>query len=330
MNLLAVVILALSGSYSKRDNGIVVLRTRPDIASKEQKRLIALGATEIPKGSTFETPSGDLVIRVSARQTMVVSKESSIMGPIRLSRELFALAKKYGTLKLIPFSELSPPALSCFRRDLITQHSRYDVTAKSSFVLWPLVDQSIILGARKVMNSVGPTSNHTQEELVKRRQDFAKMLDSAPLALARSEAEGRDLWQNWPPQRDGSFYDPWDDLRTNIEIERRALEIFQGWYQFEMDRIDSEMFSYFASDPAWNEATRGRSAKTVDELQKIAPGDYEKVKNHLTGDYDIYGFASPEKALDAFHAAKVSYRFSLRILSGMEGTKESYTFSISQ
>ena len=180
------------------------------------------------------------------------------------------------------------------------------------------------------MNAVGPTSNRTPEESAKRRQDFAKLLASAPLALARSEAEGRELWENWPPQRDGSFYDPWDDQRTNIEIERRALEIFQGWYQFEMDRIDSEMFSYFARDPVWNEATKGRSAKNVDELQKIAPNDYEKVKNHLTGDFDIYGFTSPEKAWDAFRAAKVSYRFSLRILSGMEGSKDSYTFSVSQ
>ncbi len=326
MILLSVATLAFTHGAIAQGSVTVILRAPADISQKEQSRLTSLADLDISKGGTVETSTGDLIVRVSKGQTMVVSKDCPLMAPVRLSRELFSLAKKFGTYKPISFRELSPLALYCFRRDLIVQHARYDVGPKSSFMIRPLVDQSVLLGNRKIMNSVGPSTMRTREESEQRSKDLDEVIDSSSLVLARSEEEGKEYVARWPWVRDGSFYGPWGDQRQNIEVERRALEIFQGWFQFEMDKVNEEMFAFFSNDSAWNDAIRGRTAKTTEELQKIAPKDFQRMKDHLSSDYDIYGFSSPEKALDAFYAAKVNYRFSLKLLAGMEGTKERFYF----
>jgi hypothetical protein len=327
MNLLAFTLLAFIGAPEKLDEGLVVVRAPATISQKEQKRLISLATVDVPKGTTFETTSGDLIVKLGPRQTLVVSKESVLMEPIRLAREIFLLGKKYGTGKLIPFSELSPLALNHFRRDLIVQFPRYDVNSKSCFTIQALIERKVRAGNIQIVEGSAPQSSLSPEELKKKRQEFYAMSDSAPLVILRSEEEAKEFESKWSWMREGSFYDPWEDQRLSIELERRGLEFFQGWFQFEMERIDSEMTSYFASDKSWEPLLRGRSAKTVEELKGISPRDYESVRNHLTGDYDIYGFSSPEKALEAYSTATVSFRFRLKLSSSIEGSKNRFTFS---
>ena len=298
------------------------------ISEKEYMRLNSLGKTELKMGAVLELPSGDLIVKNSNLGVLVVSKDSELMGPVRLGRELFSLGKKFGVNVPIPFSELSSLGLRQFRKSQVIQHPQYDANEKSCFSLFLNLNRTVRTEKTVLGQGLGPTSTQTTQERTKRYEELKAKMEEAPLVKVRSDQDAQGYWDRVSLNfRESIFYGA-NDQRTDLEIERRALELFEGWSQFELAKIDSDIQRTFASGKEWEQSLRGKPARTSDDLKRLAPEEWQGLYNHLTSDYDIYGFASPDKARQALETAQVSYRFGFFLSVSLQGQKGLFNFEI--
>lgn len=325
---LAILLFAVQMAEARVFQRATLIHAPSMISAKEYARLYALGKTVLKGGSVLELPSGDLVINSSNFGVMVVSKDSELMGPVRLGRELFSLGKKYGVSVPIPFAELSNQGLRQFRKSQIIQYPQFDVNDKSCFSLFLNLNRSVRTEKAVLGEGLAPISTRTNQERAKRLETFKAKMDQVPLVIARKEEDARTYWDTVSLNfRESIFYDA-NDQRTDLAIERKALELFEGWSQFEVAKTQADIQQTFASGKEWENVLRGKFAKSSDDLKRLAPDEWEGLYNHITNDYDIYGFESADKARQALETAQVSYKFQFFLTVSLQGYKDLFNVDI--
>lgn len=307
------------------ENDYAVVRSSAKLSPKGISKLQDLASTNLRPRTVIELPSGHIVIRWNAKAVLIIASDSTLLAPLKLKREIFALAKKYPSNSLVSFQELSELAREQFRSSLIFQHPTYDLSSNSKFSLSFGLQTEISAGGHQVVESRRPTQS-TKEE----RDRIDELLRAAPIVVARSEQDSKDIWENLSHPHDSIYGDDWADRRQSIEAERYGLELFQGWYQGEMQKLDDQIQQTLAAGTQWQRFLRSRGAKSASELQSVDPDEYKRLVGMLEHEYDVFGFPTAESARVAFQSASISTRFIFHLTSALDGHKDLFSMSLTE
>jgi hypothetical protein len=307
-----------------------VIHAPSDIKLPEFQRLLMLAEAEkISPESISESPTGDAFINLKELGVMVVSRNSELMAPVRLARELYALSKKYDAMALIPFSELSDVAQQQFRRNLQNQFPKNDISPNSCFSMQVMFGKFVRAGGYDMSSFYAP-SRFGAADAAKKKEDFNNALASKPLALVRKDSEVQDFLLKEALTKEGVYYDQSLPLRSKLEIDRKAMEIFQGWAENEKNKIEDLMYSERASEERWQNILKLRGAKTMDDLKQTSPGQYNDLLDDLRLNWKNYNLKSANQAEDFLGKASVSTGFHFSLVCWIEGSNQRFNFSPSR
>ena len=292
----------------------------------EYTRLLELSQSDsLSKETISESRLGDAIINLKSLGVVVISRDSELMAPVRLARELYALSKKYDNLTLIPFTELSDVAVQQFRRDLRIQFPKHDVGPNSSFVMHIMFGKEVQSGLF-VSSSYYAPSRFGSKDPDAKKTAFSALLSSKPLVVARKDDEVQAYLLKEALTREGVFYDQNLTSRRKLELNRKALEMFEGWVENELNKIDDQIYSERSSDPLWTNILKTRGIKNIDDLKQSAPDQYNDMLRDLRLNWQNYGMKSPNGAEDVLAKASVGFHFHFSIAVGIEGTNQRFTF----
>lgn len=303
------------------------LRAPSSITPREFERLVAL--INIPSkvdNDVQETKGGDLTIRVRDSGFLIISKDSSLLSSIRLLRELVVLAEKYGEGKPIRFSELSESSRKEIQTRVYGQFPLHDIGEKTCFSLQAMLGRDVRTTGVTMRTSSAPSPFGGGSDSAERRKAFYEMLTLSPLQLVRKESDIEELFKKLPWTKECVFYDDFSMTPAKLNLERRGLELFQAWLQFELDRIDRTIQSVYASNDKWLGILKGKSARNMDDLSRIAPIEHQEILSKFEENYKNYRFETIDKAREALAVAQITYRFKFTIRVGVEGSKGVFVY----
>ena len=296
------------------------------IKMPEFTRLLELSQSDsFSKDTISESRLGDAIINLKGLGVVVVSRDSELMAPVRLARELNALSKKYDNLSLIPFTELSDVALQQFRRDLRIRFPKHDVGPNSSFVMNIMFGKEVQSGLF-VSSSYYAPSRFGSKDADARTTAFSALLSSKPLVVARKDDEVQANFLKEALTREGVFYDQNLSSRRKLELNRKAMEVFEGWIENELNKIDDQIYSERASDPLWTNILKPKGIKNMDDLRQTVPEQYNDMLREIRLNWQNYGMKSPNEAEDVLAKASVGFHFHFSMAVGVEGTNQRFTF----
>jgi hypothetical protein len=314
-----VTILALLSVCFSNGQNVTIIHAPSNISTGEYSKLILLPETKFAQESDIlETPKGDVVIRVRGIGFIVVAKTSILLTQLRLLRELRALGEKYGEGKLIPVSELSDLSQNEFRRKLYEQYPEFDIGGSSCFSIQAMLQREVRAPGALVRTASAP-SKFRGADRNEKEKTYNELLRSAPLVHIRTQAQAEEMRDKLPWIKESVFYDDASQMTTNLNLDRRGLELFQGWLQNELERLDQQIQTKFAGDNSWRSILQGKSAKTADDLMRISPNEFQDLRSKFENDFRAYHFASAQKSLDALNSAQISYRFIFMVRAGLQG-----------
>ncbi len=327
MNKIVVAVFVAVVSAKSFSQSATIIHAPSILSQAEYERLSGLlGESQPVDNVVQQSPKGDLIIKVKGIGSLTISKDSELLGPIRLGRELLTLAKKYGEGKLIPFSELSEQSLTEYRHQLYSQFPNFDVGDKSCFTMQAMLGREVRTGSALVRTASAPSRFGGGPDRLAKRKEFDDLLNSAPLVMVRTDKELEEFWKKLPWRKEAVLYDGFSQLSTKLTLMRRALEIFQGWAQSEMDRFDREIQSLYATDKEWASIIQGKSARNADDLMRIAPLEFQELKSSFEENYKRYHFSSVDKATESLATAQISYRFHFTVRAAVKGLNRQFVF----
>ncbi len=300
-----------------------VVHAPSDVSIVEFQRLLDFGKESFPRLSesipTIENESGDLAIRVKNLGWLVVSKDSELMAPIRLHREVFALSKKYKPTELIPFTELSPSALKQFQRGILGQYPRYDIGRDSCFTIRTQYGLELRSSQFNFGKSSSPSAFGADKE---KRKEFNSSVEKHGLILVRSEQEASEYAKSKGLAKDGVFYDQAELLSRKVDLDRKGLAEFQAWADFTLHQTDDQIFSRYASDPQWTSMLKTRTVKSTEDYKNIAPDEYREFVDEMKLNYKIHQFKSPDDVEPALANLPIGFHFSFSVSCGLQGSNQ--------
>jgi hypothetical protein len=180
------------------------------------------------------------------------------------------------------------------------------------------------------MSSFYAPSRFGAADAAKKKEDFNNALASKPLALVRKDSEVQDFLLKEALTKEGVYYDQSLPLRSKLEIDRKAMEIFQGWAENEKNKIEDLMYSERASEERWQNILKLRGAKTMDDLKQTSPGQYNDLLDDLRLNWKNYNLKSANQAEDFLGKASVSTGFHFSLVCWIEGSNQRFNFSPSR
>ncbi len=264
----------------------------------------------------LEDKHGNLVIKVKGAGYVFVSRDSEIMRPVLLHRELAALCQKVGPRELNTFSQLSPIGAQSLQAMFKAQHSKYNLTNDTAFAVSCDFGCDVRIDDTSFRKAVGPSSPDGPETVS--RRDFIGTLAQRGLKPVDVVNEATQ-----------SMADPIAQCQTvisralsradRLELERRGIEAFDAWSRNTLRAVDDQVYGALLNRPEWSNNFRPRTAHTASELRQMDPSYFDNLDREIRANFMTFGFKSEDEASASLAKSNVDFHFSFTVSFGVQG-----------
>lgn len=240
------------------------------------QRLLEATKEPLENKMTREVNKGDCLIRLSSNTFAYVTKSVPSVKEVRAREYFYKVIYKYGLQKSIPYSEIGSSEFKDIFFPFWWENSNWGPGESTKFSV------TVSLASTLKIGSYTRTANFAPRQRLS--NDVLTELSSNPIRYIRNDQDALKYRNDNPNYGDMPFsITTLVPINHDVETEliKDSLDLLKAHLKNKLEVLDSEFDKYVSKDSSLQELTQRRSAKTLDDLKRVAPRAYEATMSML-------------------------------------------------
>ncbi len=312
---IAIFLLISTTAFAQHPNAFVV--HCPSKASHQEfLRLYLLGdhlfATKPKMPVTVESDQGDVVVCIPNLGWGVYSKDSILTSQVRLMRELTSLAEQTKPGTLLAFDRISDWAKQTLQDRVHDSDPTVDLPTQGCFEITRASGYRFNTSNRSFSST--SYGNPFGDDAAKEKE-FNLELNRGGAVVVRTKEQAATE-PSLPME--GIRYSG-DRMAERLAIDRRVSEFFQIWHATQMETLEERIAKAMWTTAELDRWKTLRLIKTVDDLQRVSPNDYQVYHDQLR----LY-------SIDSDPSASIRFTTRLVVKIGRRDGSKPFVFTLGQ
>ncbi|MBI1331624.1 MAG: hypothetical protein GC165_01950 [Armatimonadetes bacterium] len=308
VGLLATLGVAKSFQDAKSNTPLVVFFSSPTVKidySVAYKSLVPTSKV----GEMTEIKNGDCLVRLGSNLYAYFSKSVPSIREVRARQFFYGLVEKNGLQIPIGFSEIQKSEFADVLEPFWWQYAEFGPTQRSKFSINLSLETTVRAGSDVKVVNFGPHQTDSESASAE--------LKGNPIVAKRTKQEAQKYRAEHSFSYSGNPYTVWENQKISHEVEfglvKDANELLRSFLREKLNALEADFDRFLSTDPKFSDTVARRSARSMDDLAKVAPSAFQTMLSILGQSPGVVGGTS-DNVRSELGNGQLTHRYDVHLM----------------